>query len=138
MNLGQMVDALAGMTLFADLTKPQLEAVALTLEEESFPAGQRIQRQGFAGSGFHVILDGETVVRVNAEEKARLGKGEHFGETSLLLGIPAIADVVAETPVRTLHLAGPDLHDFLLTYPPVMYRMLQQVSRRLDRANRQD
>ena len=53
-----------------------------------------------------------------------------------MLGEPAIADVVALSPVQTLQLAGPDLRAFLLAYPPVMYRMLQSVSRRLDRANR--
>ena len=49
---------------------------------------------------------------------------------------PPIADVVADGPVRALQLAGPDLQAFLLANPSVMYRMLQAVSRRLDRANR--
>ena len=44
---------------------------------------------------------------VDGEERARLGKGDFFGESSLLIGSPAIADVVAATPVRTLQLAGP-------------------------------
>ena len=138
MNQDQIVAALAGLSLFADLGRPQLEAVADTLSEESFPPGQRIQRQGFAGSGFHVILEGEAVVLVDGEERARLGKGDFFGESSLLIGSPAIADVVAATPVRTLQLAGPQLQPFLLANPAVMYRMLQLVSRRLDLANRRD
>jgi CRP-like cAMP-binding protein len=137
-NQDQIVAAIAGLNLFGDLGRPQLEAVADTLSEESFPPGRRIQRQGFAGTGFHVILDGEASVLVNGEERARLGKGDFFGESSLLIDGPAIADVVAATPVRTLQLAGPQLRPFLLAYPAVMYRMLQQVSRRLDLANRRD
>ena len=106
------------------------------MTEESFPPGQRILRQGLSGSGFFVILDGEVSVRVDGADVARLGRGEFFGETSLLLGEAPVADVVAVGAVTALQLAGPDLRAFLLAYPPVMYRMLQAVSRRLERANR--
>mgnify|MGYP000346722552 FL=1 len=128
--------ALAGLALFSDLDRPQLQAVAHTMTEESFPPGQRILRQGFSGSGFFVILDGEVAVRVDGEDVATLGKGDFFGEISLLLGEPPVADVVAQGSVRALQLAGPELREFLLAYPQVMYRMLQAVSRRLDLANR--
>jgi len=136
MNEGQILDALAGLTLFSDLERPQLEAVAHTMSEESFPAGQRILRQGFSGGGFFVILDGEVTVRVDGVDITKLAKGDFFGEISLLLGEPPIADVVTLSPVKALQLAGPDLRAFLLAYPPVMYRMLQSVGRRLERANR--
>ncbi len=136
MNQQEILDALAGLALFSDLERPQLQAVAHTMSEESFPAGQRILRQGFSGAGFFIILDGEVTVRVDDEEVARLGKGDFFGEISLLLGEPPVADVAATGTVQALQLAGPDLRAFLLAYPTVMYRMLQAVGRRLDRANR--
>ncbi len=136
MNQQEILDALAGLSLFSDLDRPRLQAVAHTMSEESFASGQRILRQGFSGSGFFVILDGEVAVRVDGVDVARLGKGDFFGEISLLLGEPPIADVVTTAHVQALQLAGPDLREFLLAYPVVMYRMLQSVSRRLDRANR--
>jgi CRP-like cAMP-binding protein len=137
-NRDQIVAAMAGLQLFADLGRPQLEAVADTLTEESFAPGSRIQRQNFAGSGFHVIIDGEAVVKVDGEDRARLGKGDFFGESSILMGTTAIADVTAVSSVQTLQLAGPELPAFLKSYPEVMYRILQVVSRRLDIANRRD
>jgi CRP-like cAMP-binding protein len=136
MNQQEILDALAGLALFSDLDRPQLQAVAHTMSEEPFPPGQRILRQGFSGSGFFVILDGEVAVRVDGADVARLGKGDFFGEISLLLGEPPIADVVAIGTVQALQLGGPDLRAFLLANPTVMYRMLQAVGRRLDRANR--
>jgi CRP-like cAMP-binding protein len=136
MNQQEVLDALAGLSLFSDLDRPQLQAVAHTMSEESFPPSQRILRQGFSGSGFFVILDGEVSVRVDGDDVARLGKGDFFGEISLLLGEPPIADIVTDGPVHALQLPGPELREFLLAYPAVMYRMLQSVSRRLDRANR--
>ena len=75
MNQQQVVDALAGLALFSDLGRPQLQAVAHTMSEESFPAGQRILRQGFSGSGFFVILDGEVEVRVDGATVASPGQG---------------------------------------------------------------
>lgn len=133
---GEDLEALARLSLFSDLDRTRLQAIAHTLSEGSFPAGRRILRQGFAGSGFFIILGGEVIIRVDGEDVARLGRGDFFGEVSSLLGEPPIADVVAVGPVRVLHLTGTDLREFLLAYPTVMYRMLQSVSRRLDRANR--
>ena len=49
---------LAGLSLFADLPRPQLAAVAHTLDEESYADGQRILRQGFSGTGFYVVARG--------------------------------------------------------------------------------
>ena len=59
----EIVDALAGMALFADLTTPQLKGVAHIFDEAWFPAGERILRQGLTGSGFYVILEGEALRR---------------------------------------------------------------------------
>jgi CRP-like cAMP-binding protein len=127
----QLVDTLAGLSLFADLSRPQLEQVAHKMAEESYPSGQRILRQGFTGSGFFVILDGEVEIRVDGEERARLGKGDFFGEMSVLLGEPPVADVVALRQLNVLHLGGPELEGFLRDHPPVMYRMLKAIALRL-------
>jgi CRP-like cAMP-binding protein len=132
----QLVDTLSGLALFADLTRPQLEQVAHRMAEDSYPAGQRILRQGFTGSGFFVILEGEVAISIDGEERARLGKGDFFGEMSVLLGEPPIADVVALRQLRVLHLGGPELEDFLLQHPRVMYRMLRTIALRLRDASR--
>lgn len=132
----EIVNTLAGLTLFADLTRPQLEAVAHTFEEEWFNEGQRILRQGLGGSAFYVILEGEAAVRIDGEQRAALGRGEYFGEVSVLLGGPPTADVVALRPARCLVLSGPEVEPFLMAYPRVMYRMLQAQARRLQQANR--
>jgi CRP-like cAMP-binding protein len=126
-----VIDILAQLALFSDLSRPQLEAVAHTFDEEYFPEGQRVIRQGFAGSGFYVILDGEASVRADGEEAAVLTRGDFFGEVSLLLGEPPIADIVATRPLRCAVLGGADLEGFLVRYPRVAYRMVQAQARRL-------
>jgi len=132
----EIVDAIARMTLFADLANPQLEAVAHRFEERFFPAGERILRQGLRGSGFFVILEGRASIVVDGDQRAELGRGDFFGEVSILLGETPVADVIAIEPLRCLVLGAPDVEAFLLGHPPVMYRMLQAQARRLRNANR--
>lgn len=132
----ELIDAIAGFGLFADLTAPQLEGIAHTFEEAVFAGGERVLRQGVSGSGFFVILDGEAAVVVDGTERARLGRGDFFGEVSILLGETPIADIVANRPLRCLVLEGPSVEGFLIAHPRVMFRMLQAQARRLRAANR--
>jgi len=132
----ELIDAIAGFGLFSDLTQPQLEGIVHTFEEVTFADGERVLRQGLTGSGFYGIIDGEAVVLVGGNERARLARGDFFGEVSILLGEAPIADVVATRPLRCLVLAGPRAEAFLIAHPRVMFRMLQAQARRLRAANR--
>jgi CRP-like cAMP-binding protein len=133
----EIVDQIAGFALFADLATPQLERVAHTFEEQVYAQGERVLRQNLSGgSAFNVILDGSAVVVIDGEERATLARGDFFGEVSILLGQPPVADVVATQEMRCLVLAGHLVQPFLLDNPSVMYRMLQAQARRLRQANR--
>jgi CRP/FNR family transcriptional regulator, cyclic AMP receptor protein len=132
----EIADALAGMAMFADLTRPQLLGVASQFEEAFFSQGTRILRQGLTGSGFYVILDGEADVIADGQKRATSARGDFFGEVSVLLGEPPIADIVATRPLRCIVIGGPNLERFLLDYPKVMFRMLQVMARRLRNAQR--
>lgn len=130
----EIVDALAGMTLFSDLTAPQLQRVAHAFEERFYPEGERVIREGLTGSAFHVILEGEAQIVVDGTPRVTLGRGEFFGDVSILLGEPPVADVIAMRPLRCLVIPGPEVEPFLVAHPRVMYRMLQAVARRLRNA----
>jgi CRP-like cAMP-binding protein len=132
----ELVDTIASFALFADLPNPRLEGIVHLFEEAVFGEGEKILRQGLTGSGFYVILDGEAAIVVDGTERARLGRGEFFGEVSIILGESPIADVVAIRPLRCLVLPGPRVESFLVDHPRVMYRMLQAQARRLRAANR--
>jgi CRP-like cAMP-binding protein len=136
LDISDIIESLAGFSLFADLSRPELEAVAHTFDEEWFGEGQRILRQGFTGSGFYVILEGDASVRINGQERAKLSRGDFFGEMSILLDEPPTADIVATTPLRCLVLARSDLAQWLSSMPSVTLRMLQAELRRLRDAGR--
>lgn len=132
----QLHDTLASLALFADLTSAELEAIAHTMEERYFAEGERVLRQGFSGSGFFVVLEGEAAARASGVEVNRLGRGDFFGEISVLLGEPPSADIVATRPLRCAVLAAPQVEDFIVSHPKVGYRMLQAEARKLRNATR--
>ena len=125
----EIADILAGFTLFGDLQTPQRLGVASIFDEVVFPSGEPISAEGLTGSGFYVILDGTADVRIDGQQRATLGRGDFFGEVSILLGEPPTADVVATTALRTIQIAGSDVQGFLVDHPQVMYRMLQAQDR---------
>lgn len=122
---------LGSLTLFSDLSHPELEAAAHTFSEEWFDKDQRVLRQGFTGSGFYIIVEGEAMVQIDGRDVTKLGRGDFFGEISILLGESPTADVVALEPLQCLVLAGPVTQQFLETHPKVMYRLLQAEAMRL-------
>ena len=115
------VDALARLSLFADLTHPQLEAIAHSFDEEVFAEGERVLRQGVTGGDFYVILDGEAHGRDRRRGAcAPRRRGDFFGEISLLTDEPPTADVIATTVLRCLIIPDTELKAFLLKQPTVM------------------
>jgi CRP-like cAMP-binding protein len=134
---------LAGVPLFVDLSPAKLEKVGQAFEEQWFQPGERAQRQGFAGAGFHVILGGEAEWRVDGQVADRtatrlfttkpftLKRGDWFGELSILFDEPSISDVVALTPLQCVVLPAQELEPFLFEYTEVMYRLLLGEARRL-------
>jgi CRP-like cAMP-binding protein len=131
-----ITETLAGLTLFADLSRPELERVAHTLEERYFAQDERVLREGLSGSAFYVILDGEASVVAGGQQVSTLRRGDFFGEISVLLGEAPVADIVATRPLRCLVLPGDLLQEFLRTNPRICYRMLVAEARKLANATR--
>jgi CRP/FNR family transcriptional regulator, cyclic AMP receptor protein len=129
-----LVESLASLALFSDLTRPELESVAHEFEEEMFAEGQRVIRQGLSGSNLFVIIEGQAIISRDGGEVTRLGPGEIFGEISVLTGVPPTADVVAGTLLRCLVIPGPETERFLLARPAVMLKMLKTEARRVHSA----
>ncbi len=131
-----ITETLAGLAIFADLSRPELERVAHSLEERYFAADERVLREGLSGSSFFIILEGEAAVVAGGERVNTLRRGDFFGEVSVLLGEAPVADVIASRPLRCLALPGQLLKDFLQTNPRVCYRILVAEARKLANVTR--
>ena len=131
-----ITETLASLAIFADLTRPELEKVAHSLEERYFAQDERVLREGLSGSSFFIILEGEAAVNVGGKRVNTLGRGEFFGEISVLLGEAPVADIVAARPLRCLVLPGELFRDFLHSNPRVCYRILVAEARKLSGVTR--
>jgi CRP/FNR family transcriptional regulator, cyclic AMP receptor protein len=130
-SVGDAVGRLGRLGILADLTDAELRDLAAELDERSFPEGDWVLRQGELGSGLFIVVDGEVGVIVDDEERATLGTGSFFGEVSVLLGEPVMADIIVRRPLRCLIIPPERTETFLVAHPRVMFRMLQAEARRL-------
>lgn len=129
--VGDAAGRLGRLGIFADLTDAELRDLAAELDEESFPEGDRVLRQGEAGAGLFIVVDGEVGVIVDDEQRAILTTGSFFGEVSVLLAEPSTADIIVRRPLRCLVIPPERAESFLVAHPRVMYRMFQTEARRL-------
>jgi CRP-like cAMP-binding protein len=126
-----ITETLASLAIFADLTRPELEKVAHSLEERYFAQEEKVLREGLSGSSFFIILEGEAALVARGNRLGTLARGDFFGEISVLLGEPPVADVIAARPLRCLVVPGELLREFLQTHPRVCYRLLVAEARKL-------
>jgi len=73
--------------LFYGLNQEQFEAVAKELNEETFPAGKDIVKQGAEGDCLYLIWSGRVSLTRSGKEQpvATYGAGDNFGEESVLV-----------------------------------------------------
>src|SRR3954452_2940560 len=128
-------EELGRLALFAGLPREQLEDIAASHEQVSFGEGEWIIRQGDDLSALYMILEGEVTTVIDDEDRRVLPKGSFFGEVSVLLEEPTSASIVTRTPVSCLFVPAPEVENFLLAHPRVMYRILKAEARRLKTAS---
>jgi CRP-like cAMP-binding protein len=118
-------ERLSALPLFADLDDAQLDRLAAGTTEFEAPAGQTLIERGRPGSGMFVLEQGQAVVEA-PEGKRSIGPGDVFGERALLGDdIERTARVRAETDVRCLAIARPEIERLLAEDPRVAERLRQ-------------
>ncbi len=103
--------------------------------ERSFADGERIVSKGEPGREMSIIQSGGVIVRAGGVEVARLGKGEFFGEMSVLESSPRDADVIADGDTRVLVLGPGALLVRLRRDPSFAIELLQALSSRIRAMN---
>ena len=87
------------MPLFAGCTARELRTLASVTTRVTFRAGKVLARQGECRREFGVIVDGVAAVDRDGLDVDELGRGDHFGESTVLRGLPSPATVVATSPI---------------------------------------
>ena len=130
-SVAERADMLERVELFAGLEPAALEAVAERLSEADFEPGELLVREGDAGTGLFLIVDGTADVIRDGHRIATLGPGEFVGELSVLDRRPRLANVITRTPIRSLALASWDLEALIRKDPAIAMALLRGLAGRL-------
>ena len=80
MHMSSLVERLASIELFSELTGKEIKKVASYMTTTDVRQGRDLTVQGTTGRDFMIIVDGEASVRRNGRLVATLGPGDFFGE----------------------------------------------------------
>lgn len=135
-NLAIMSSLLNHFSIFQALTDHEIKRLIPILKLKKYKAGQTILRKGEPGRNLYIIMSGRVEVIGKAGEKiAILGRGEVFGEMSLISGDPVGATIRVLDPVRIIRIKGPDFRRVLNTIPSLQMYFTRLLARRLQRRN---
>jgi CRP/FNR family transcriptional regulator, cyclic AMP receptor protein len=93
---------IAGVPLFAQCSKGELQEIAAIADEIDIAEGKELTTEGSPGREFFVIIEGTASVAQDGDQINELGPGDFFGEVALVKDTPRTATVTATSPVRAL------------------------------------
>jgi CRP-like cAMP-binding protein len=127
---------LSDVSLFSGCSKKELAEIASAGKVVDHTEGDVLAREGQSGLGFFLITDGSADVTIGGSKKASLGKGDFFGEVSLLDEGPRSATVTATaTPTTLLGLTAWAFKDLIERHPSIALKMLETVAGRVRTAS---
>ncbi len=124
-------EQLRQVSLFADLERRELEALANSFKEVRFRPGDEIVSEDRGGVGFFIIAEGSARVTIRGREVAKFGPGDHFGEVALIDEGARTATVTAETDVRCNGLTSWAFRPLVEHNPTIAWKLLKIMARRL-------
>jgi CRP/FNR family transcriptional regulator, cyclic AMP receptor protein len=127
-------DLLRRVPLFSDLEERDLDAVANSLREVTFRAGQEVTTEGGGGVGFFVIQEGEATVHVGGDERGKLRAGDYFGEVALIARTDRTATITADTELRCLGMTSWDFRPLVEANGSIAWKLMQALARKLQAA----
>jgi CRP-like cAMP-binding protein len=127
-------DLLRRVPLFSDLEERDLDAVANSLREVTFRAGQEVTTEGGGGVGFFVIQEGDATVHVGGDERGKLHAGDYFGEVALIARTDRTATITADTELRCLGMTSWDFRPLVEANGSIAWKLMQALARKLQAA----
>jgi len=114
-----VADNLAGVPLFARLTREQLQELAPRFHVQNSSEGVRLVGEGEPGYTFFVLLDGTAEVTSGSERLATLTPGDFFGEIAMLGGGRRSATATSTSPARLLVMFGTEFRQLETAHPEI-------------------
>jgi CRP-like cAMP-binding protein len=127
--------SLRRIKILSQLNDAQLDRLAEFMELHQVPQWLAVVKQGDAGNGMFLILQGELRARVMVGEKetilATFGPGDFFGDMSLFDHGPRSADVIANVDSTVLKISDVAFNRLTREAPALATPFLQATARTL-------
>jgi hypothetical protein len=134
--IGAVVNLLGSFSIFKNLSEDEIRDIVSFLRLDKFSEGTTILKKGEPGNKLFIIISGEVeVIGDGSVRIAALGKGEVFGEMSLLSGDPVAATVKVVRNAKVLYLNGEYFRKLLNKFPSLQIYLARLLARRLARTN---
>ena len=127
---------LSEIPLFQNLPPEQLDYLLKRTHAFNYTRNSVVITQGEQSNSLYIVLEGRLKVYVSDSDGrqallAFLGKGDFFGELSLLDDEPRSASVMAMTKTRLLCLTQEGFMEFIQAHPDTLLPMLRIMAQRL-------
>ncbi len=135
-DISSTANLLRNFSIFQALDEHHIKALVAFLKLKEFGKGESVIKKGEPGVNLFIIVSGKVeVVGDDGLTITFLGKGEVFGEMSLLSGDPVGATIKVVAPAKVLCISGKDLRKMLLKIPSLQMYFTRLLARRLTQTN---
>ena len=129
------LDHLAQVPLFSTCSRKDLQKLGKASDEIEVKQGKVLVEEGKPGHEFFLIEDGTAEVRRNNRKVATLGRGQFFGELSLLDRGPRSATVIANSDMTLVVLGQREFLGVIDEVPAMAHKLLAALAGRLREAD---
>jgi CRP/FNR family transcriptional regulator/CRP/FNR family cyclic AMP-dependent transcriptional regulator len=124
------------VTFFADLADEDISQLMSAAKRRSFRAGEVIFHRDDPGQVLYMIKEGKVKICIISPDGQEIslavfGKGEYFGEFSLLDGQPRSSDAIALEKVECYTLQRSDFHNAIMKNPKIAIKVMEVLIKRL-------
>ena len=125
------LEALKGLSLFAGLSRKELEFVATRTDQVTVPAGEVLIREGQPNHTFFLLLDGSVDITRAGREVVRHGPGDFFGEISMVERDVATATVTTKAESTLLVMSHQQFRDAVSADDDILAPVLRAMAERM-------
>ena len=128
---------LNSFSLFQIIDEHNLADILTNLTIKEYQSSEYIIRKGDKGAYLYIILNGKVEVISGEQTIACLGRGEIFGEMSLLTGKPVGASIRVIEPTKILMISSEQFRQLVIKYPSIQLGISKILAQRLSVSNLQ-
>ncbi len=127
---------LRSIPILAELSEEELERLSQVTHMKKAKKGAYIIHKSDPGSDLMFVADGKAKVSIVSDEGkevviALFGRGDFFGEVSVITGEPRSADVVAMEDTVIYYLSSQDFHPHIEKFPGLSRELLRELALRV-------